>query len=197
MGKYLNDMRKKESSTSLRERLRLFKPSFDDDEVPELEGREVKVEYEEPSFFKRIFQWKRKKNLKREEEELDISEEERHELDDIESDIEALEDEESALEHMEEEVEIQREGLLTRLANKLNFFKRRKRENLDVEDFDESEYLDGSETSKMDEDVKEVLKIAHAWIDKLPPRYKKQFKSSEDFEKYKKILMKYDLVKEK
>lgn len=51
----------------------------------------------------------------------------------------------------------------------------------------------------MEEDVKELTKQAlkklHEWLKKLPPDVKQEFKNSEDFELYKKVLKTYGLVK--
>ena len=47
----------------------------------------------------------------------------------------------------------------------------------------------------LDEDVKEVLKRLHIWIERLPNREMREFKISEDFELYKALLKKYGLIK--
>ena len=49
----------------------------------------------------------------------------------------------------------------------------------------------------LDQDVIEVIKIGHRWLNELPPGKKRSFKASDDFQKYKTVLEKYGLVKEK
>ena len=139
--------------------------------------------------------WSRRYRLREAEEEL--SEEEIEDLEDMEAEIEAIEDEETALEDMEEEFEGRREGLLSKLMRKLNIFKRGGIDDFDEEAFEAELEKESMRSSLVSEDVKEVLKIAHSWIEKLPDKQKKEFKSSSDFEKYKTILVKYGLVKEK
>ncbi|MBU0757655.1 MAG: hypothetical protein KKF44_06300 [Nanoarchaeota archaeon] len=48
---------------------------------------------------------------------------------------------------------------------------------------------------ELPDDVKEIIKIQHKWIQKLAPDKKKEFKESMDFEKYKDMLSKYNLIK--
>lgn len=61
---------------------------------------------------------------------------------------------------------------------------------------DEEEY-DVVETAApvLDEDVKEVLKITFKWLKQMDPDLIDEIKASEDFEKYKKLLDKYGLIK--
>ena len=47
----------------------------------------------------------------------------------------------------------------------------------------------------LDEDVKEVLKITFQWLKQMDPELIEEIKQSEDFEKYKKLLDKYGLIK--
>ena len=47
----------------------------------------------------------------------------------------------------------------------------------------------------IDEDVKEVLKITFKWLKQMDPETVDEIKASEDFEKYKKVLDKYGLIK--
>jgi len=47
----------------------------------------------------------------------------------------------------------------------------------------------------LDEDVKEVLKITFKWLKQMDPELIEEIKASEDFEKYKKLLDKYGLIK--
>ena len=43
--------------------------------------------------------------------------------------------------------------------------------------------------------MKALLKATHAWLLKLPPDELAKFKSSGDFELYKRVLKKYGLIK--
>jgi len=188
MGRYLDDLRKKKP-VSIMERVSFFKQT--NETVPDISATEVHVEYKEPSFFRKLFAWKRKAKI----DEEDLTLEEKNELEAMEGEIEAFEAEESELEALEEEIEEKRESLLVNFFRKLNFFKRKNHQEEEyVEGFDSSEFEEPKKP-KLNEDVKEVLKIAHSWIDKLGPRYKKAFKDSDDFKKYKEILTQYDLVK--
>ena len=47
----------------------------------------------------------------------------------------------------------------------------------------------------LDEEVKEVLKITFKWLKQMDPDTVEEIKSSSDFEKYKKVLDKYGLIK--
>lgn len=99
-----------------------------------------------------------------------------------------LEDEEDQLEEVEheiEELEERREGLLERFLNTLRRSKQPKKEEFDTLE----------EVPVLDEDVKEVLKRLHKWVEKLPNRQMREFKISEDFEMYKDLLKKYGLIK--
>ncbi|MFC2134819.1 hypothetical protein ACFLTH_09395 [Bacteroidota bacterium] len=185
MDRYLDRVRKQSGGTSGFN----FLKNFVDEEVPEIKGNEVHVEYKEPSFFRKLFSWKRRKEIEDMDDEL--SDEEKEKLEAMEEEIETLENEESELEGLEEEIEERRESLMNRFMQKLYFFKRRHREESD-EDFDLE-----VPPIELEEDVKEVLKVVHQWLEKLPSKAKTEFKSSSDFEKYKEILIKYGLVKEK
>ncbi|MBU0666445.1 MAG: hypothetical protein ABIC91_06475 [Nanoarchaeota archaeon] len=190
MSRYL-DKRKTVNTISFVKRISIFKSLKSDEIVPEVKPNQVHVEYKEPSFFRRLLSWRRKMRLRELEEEL--SEAEKMDVEELEDEIEGLEEEENQLDEMSEEVEMQRYGLLRRLFQKLGFSRAKYLEELEEEGFDEEEAMLSRE---MDEDVKEVLKITHSWIEKLSEGHKREFKSSQDFEKYKTILLKYGLIRE-
>lgn len=103
--------------------------------------------------------------------------------------VKELEAEEAELEEVEEEIgelEERREGILMRFFNTL----RGSRKSAEVYEDDVLE-----DVPLADEDVKEVLKRLHVWIEKLPNREMREFKISEDFEMYKSLLKKYGLIK--
>jgi predicted RNase H-like nuclease (RuvC/YqgF family) len=113
-------------------------------------------------------------------------------LESMEDEVEAIEEKEDELEEMEDELEERRESILQKIMVSLRLAKKKHNHELE-EEFEEQE----EQVHELEEDVKEVLKIAHSWLEKLPPRHKKEFKTSKDFEKYKSILEKYGLVKPK
>lgn len=98
-----------------------------------------------------------------------------------------LEAEEAELEKVDAEVEVleeRRESLITRFLATLRGA-RRVREADDVLE----------DVPMLDEEVKEVLKRLHKWLEKLPNREMREFKVSDDFELYKQLLGKYGLIK--
>ena len=109
------------------------------------------------------------------------------EIHEIEEEIEETDQEIQEAEEIEKSAEVRKERLLTRLFRRM---KGREREKTEFPEEPEA-------VPQLDEDVKEILKITFNWINKLPKSKLQEFKSSEDFEKYKLILMKYGLVKEK
>ena len=63
------------------------------------------------------------------------------------------------------------------------------------EDYDTMETVTMPAPGALDEDVKEVLKITFKWLKQMDPDQVEEIKSSSDFEKYKKVLDKYGLIK--
>lgn len=189
MGRYIDRIRRSSSSPVSR-RISFFR-GFMDEDVPEMAANKVHVEYERPSFLRKVITWRRR--VKLDEAEAEMSEAEKAEVEELEGEIEALEDEESQLEEMEEELEERKQGLMSRLFSKIGWSSS---QAYDDEAFDEAGFEEAL-APEMDEDVKRVLKITHSWIEKLPPRHIKAFKGSKDFEDYKSVLLKYGLVKEK
>jgi len=94
------------------------------------------------------------------------------------------------IEEVEEEVEKEieaedRPGLLSRIKG----FILGSDKDADEEDFIEEK------KDTIPDDLKEVLKLQHKWINKLPPEKISEFKESEDFQKYTDVLRKYGLIK--
>jgi len=185
MGRYLEGINK---TKPIKSRISFFR-NYSDEEVPEMSSNQIHVEYENPSFFRKVITWRRRVKLN--EAEVDMDEAEKVDAEELESEIEALEAEEGHLEEMEDDVEERKQGLMSRLFSKMGISK----SDTYAEDFDSEEYE--TPPPELDEDVKEVLKITHSWIEKLGPRHKKAFKDSDDFVQYKEILLKYGLVREK
>jgi hypothetical protein len=46
-----------------------------------------------------------------------------------------------------------------------------------------------------DEELKEMLRRMHEWVIQLPPEKLAEFKRSEDFELYARVLKKHNLIK--
>ncbi|MBU1201177.1 MAG: hypothetical protein KJ583_03970 [Nanoarchaeota archaeon] len=190
LDRYIGDL-KKRNYKSFMDRLPFIKqPS--NEKVPKFSQSKIHVEYKEPSFLRKLFRWKRRYAV---ESDDDLTPEEKKKFEELEGDIEALEDEEAALEEMEEAVEEKKAGLLAVFFNKLNIFK--SGHGAEFDDELEAALEKKPLVSAMDEDVKEVLRITHSWLEKLSDKNKKLFKESEDFQKYKDILLKYGLIKEK
>jgi len=118
---------------------------------------------------------------KAEVEESKIEPEDKKELNEMEEEIADAHEE-------EEQVEERQEGVLKRFFRKLNFSDKKEKD-------DESNLEEEVEESSEDEEMREFLKKMHRWITQLPPDTQKEFKNSEDFELYTKMLKKYDLIK--
>lgn len=154
--------------------------------VPEISEEEVFVEYEDSRPNTGVRRWLDNifgSGSRKDEDMLldDLPENEAHVLEDIEEDIEHIDEE---IEELEEE----REGMMSRFLKKMR--KSRSKSEAELKD----DLLD-EVVPVIDEDVKEVLKILHLWLEKLPNQDLRAFRVSNDFEKYKAVLEKYGLVK--
>lgn len=108
-----------------------------------------------------------------------------------ETEIKEIEGDIQELEEVEAEDEVKKEAVLSRMFSKLkNFFGPGK-----DDDFDDAQEEKAAEALPLDEEIKEVLKLTHKWITKLPPEELHAFRTSPDFEKYKTVLKKYGLIK--
>jgi len=166
--------------------------------VPEVGPGEVKVEYKQPGFLGKLFSFRRGM-IKEAEHTEDLSPEDMAKLRAMEDDIEdteqkIMEKEEEAKEIKQEEEELieKRESMLTGFFSKINVFKRKRID--DAVDTPEEEIED---VPVLDQDVIEVLKNMHTWLNELPPGKKREFKASNDFKNYKGVLEKYGLVRKK
>ncbi len=61
----------------------------------------------------------------------------------------------------------------------------------------EEESFIPEEKNELSEDVQEVLKLSFKWLQELRPSKLREFKFSDDFKKYKEVLVKYGIAKEK
>jgi len=147
--------------------------------VDELEEEPRPKRKKQYSFLSRIF---RRRIPSEEEIEEEIGTLSKKEATDLEMEEERIED----AQELDEDLEEQRESMITRFLRKLRLYRRAQYE----EDYEEVE-----EKPIVDEEMKELLKTLHKWLEQLPYDKKEQFKRSEDFVKYKESLRKYGLIK--
>ena len=187
MDKYLDRVRKQSGSTS---KFNIFK-GFVDEEVPEMKGNEVHVEYKEPSFFRRIFAWKRKQEIDELDDEL--TDEEKAKLEAMEGEIEAIEEEESDLEEMEEELEERRESLMSRFWDSISFFKSRSHSDDFEDEFEDGSFSitieDGEEKVEINSSIKRELRDALDELEELEGEFEDE---EEDLETKIDISVKID-----
>jgi hypothetical protein len=159
---------------------------------------QVEVEYKKPGLLSKLFSFRRGL-IKEAEKNEDLSPEEMAKLKGMEDDIEDTEneivekeEEVKEIKQKEEKLVEKRENMLTKFFEKVNVFKRKPMEAVQPHS---NEYE--KEEPVLDQEVIEVIKIAHKWLGELTPGKKRSFKASADFQKYKEVLEKYGLVKEK
>lgn len=130
--------------------------------------------------------------------EAQIAPEDKKELEQMETKIEEVDKME---EEVEETFEQEREGLLKRFFKKLRSTKKTdaaEESGLGV-DADEITPTDSGHAhahESADDETRELLKRMHDWITQLPPEKLKEFKNSEDFQLYTKVLKKHNLIKQ-
>lgn len=90
-------------------------------------------------------------------------------------------------EDYEEPVSTPRRSLISWL------FRRRTRRFEEDEDFEEE--IEVAQVESNEEEYREAIKILHKWLEKLDPDTLNRFKRSEDFEKYKSVLKKLNMIK--
>jgi flagellar biosynthesis GTPase FlhF len=161
-------------------------PKFSNDEkVPRVSDREATVvESSKKSFFARLFG-----SSKSEEDLIEEAREINEEVEPMAEEIEEIDEE-------IHELEEKREGLVTKF---LNFFfgnnsSKSEEEGISQEEIN-SALAKNTSHEALEMETREVLKITHKWISRLPPEHLTQFRNSEDFRKYKDCLHKYNLIK--
>ncbi|MBU1975503.1 MAG: hypothetical protein KKG59_03815 [Nanoarchaeota archaeon] len=131
---------------------------------------------ESKGFVSRIFK-------KTESEELGDDIEQFQELEDELEEIETETDD-----FTKEEIDQKKVSVMSKF---FNFFKSENQESMpDDENMGEDMVL-------MDEEVKDVLKLALKWIEKLPKTRLREFKTSGDADKFKDVLIRYGIAKDK
>ncbi|MFT4311128.1 MAG: hypothetical protein ACMXX7_00720 [Candidatus Woesearchaeota archaeon] len=148
----------------------MVKISINDDLSEYLENRKNKEEYD--SSFSDFF-----KNLKTRFSKVKSSKQE-------------LTPEESYEDEEEFDELPKKKSLMSRI------FRRKPKYEEDEDDFeDDKEDEEELRIDEEKEELKELVKILHKWIEKLPSDKINQFKRSPDFEKYKSGLKKLNMIK--
>ncbi len=176
-------------------------------DVPEVKEDGITVEYQEEGFIDKVIDFftGTEPEPAQPETREELSPQEKKQLADMEETEVDEPEEEVMVEESDdyEELEVPEPGFLEKLAMFFGFGEDYEMDEMDeyaemseMEDFNPEEYAEEeSERLMLEEDVKDVLKIMHDWIEELPADKKKEFKQSEDFEKYKNLLDKMDLLK--
>lgn len=161
--------------------------------VPKVNEHETTIEQNPPSFWSRFF------STKKQLPEDELTADEKAKLEAMERDIDAVEEAEERTTNPEEieALEEAREGMIERFLSNLRFFKHKHQVDDEAMAVMEAEQRLEEEKAEMDDDVKEVLRIAHTWLGKLTKRQKDAFKESEDFKQYVAVLEKYGVAKKK
>lgn len=157
------------------------------EEVPaEVSEEEVFVEYDDSKPGSNVFDWLADVfSAKRKDEGVpdDLPENEARVLEEAEQEIEETD-------HQIHDLEEKRDSLWTKFLKSM----RASRSSADDEGSSD-DYGDDLSVATTDEDVKDVLKLVHKWLEQLPPAKLNEFKQSEDFRKYKSVLEKYGLIR--
>jgi len=153
---------------------------------------------------KKAVQAEIKEELENAAEHENISSADKKELEDMQERIEEVNKVE---EEVEQKIEQEHEGLLKKFFKKLNFSSEKgniEEDDEDENDADEDGHGDEHEHNHEhkhhaanvdEEELKQFLKNMHEWITRLDQETLKDFKNSDDFKLYVKILKKYDLIK--
>lgn len=156
----------------------------DDSQVPEIDttGPTI-IKRSEQSFFTRIFSGKKsQKELAREAQIL-------------EEDVEPVAEEIEEIDEEIEELEQKRQGLMARFFGFFFGSGPSGRDDEKATDDIDTTLVQRTTRDELQEQTREVLKITHKWISRLPPEHIHAFRNSEDFKKYKDCLQKYQLIK--
>ncbi|MGM5479844.1 MAG: hypothetical protein ACQESC_00100 [Nanobdellota archaeon] len=108
---------------------------------------------------------------------------------DVSEEIDEVEEEISEVDDQAESIETKRTSLFSRL---FSFLSGRSKEDIPEEEIAEEVE---TESDELYTETRDALKIIHKWINRLSPQQIESFKRSPDFDKYKDILDKYNLIK--
>jgi len=157
------------------------------EQVPaEVSEEEVFVEYDDTRPGSNVFDWLADVfSAKRKDEGVpeDLPENEARVLEEAEHEIEETDEQIQDLER-------KRDSLWTKFLKSM----RASRSSAE-DDGSDGDYGGEVSVASTDEDVKDVLKLVHKWLEELPPAKLNEFKQSEDFRKYKSVLEKYGLIR--
>ncbi|MBR9690094.1 hypothetical protein GOV08_00225 [Candidatus Woesearchaeota archaeon] len=195
MNKYITDLRRKEIVEKKKrgEIGRILRKIYKRNKaVPGgLSNYQVHVEEKKQGLLKRLFFGLTKK------EKQDIAEEIKEEPEEVKEDLEEIKEEYDVLDAAEEEIEKKKEGLFVRFLKVLGF--RGREQDIPVE---EVEAAMGREVvsapqgfDEIKGDLREIAKITVEMYQKMSRAKREDFKKSEEFERYKQILEKYDIAK--
>ena len=151
------------------------------EEYQDLENIEEEIKKEKKSFWSFFID-----AFKTEVEETeDLSPEEVAKvMEEVKEETEEFEEEYHELDDMEEEIEEKKDNIFNKLAR---FFSTEKNEP-EIIDEVRNEFT-------LNDDVKEAFRVLTKWIEKLPEKELNKFKDSEDFETYKSVLKRYNMIK--
>jgi hypothetical protein len=141
---------------------------------------------EEPGFWTRLF------NKEKEPVSEDLSPEEMVRLEAMQTELKHIDEQEREHPEQMEVLEEQRESLLDKFFGLFRGYEHRHKMEHEVETLAVREE---EAEARLDEEVIDVLKSIHKWLNKLPKRHRDEFKKSNDFQAYKKLLEKYGLAK--
>lgn len=125
----------------------------------------------------------------------DLTPAERLKLEAMERDIQKVDEAEEYDPAHHDMYEERKASMWERFFQNMRLFKQRHRVEEEAEAIYAVEDELVEEKAKVDEDVKEVIKITHKWLGRLSKRQKDEFMDSSDYEQYKAILVKYGLAK--
>ncbi|MGM5481650.1 MAG: hypothetical protein ACQESE_04545 [Nanobdellota archaeon] len=193
IGSYLDRRHSKDSSgsSSFFKKVESLIPAKGNSEsVPDLNDTEATV-YDKPkkrfSLFS-IFSRGSRDPADYEMDDEELEAETREDMQEVEHEIEAVDEE-------FEEIEQKRTGLFKRLFSFLSFGGPKVGEDDISEDHIREQVEKQQEKDALYKETRETLKILHKWINRLPSQQIESFKRSPDFQKYKNLLDKYNLIK--
>ena len=161
------------------------------EKVPdEVKEDEVFVEYDDAKPGANVFDWLADAfsgKSRKEEVPDDLPQNEAKVLEDMEHEVEETDEQ-------IQDLEKKRDSLWTRFLKSMRS-SRGSSEDEEESGEDSREQSGEASVAHADEDVKEVLKLVHGWLEQLPHGKLNEFKQSDDFRKYKAVLEKYGLIK--
>jgi hypothetical protein len=177
----MEDYLKKKSSPKDRED---YLQSEDSEEANDFDDDDIKKDIESTPDIKTV-----EKNTKN----ADKLVHEIEEFDETDDDEDKKDDEDLTCDDKEEDDHPKKKGIFSKF---FDLFKGDddEEEEEETEEQPEEEKIEEDE-SALPEDVIKILKIQNHWLNRLTNRQMQEFKESDDFQEYKKVLQKYKLIK--